>query len=243
MKMKFLCLVTTFTTLTGMFVTPGRANAALLEYFAEYKPPVDEVAPYDGYGFTDIIKAPLNIQKFDSALGTLQSVKIDFLGNLKGDASFESRNTQSSNVTVDLSGLLKLELPDNTSVFEVSPQQEYSYEVAKYDGKLDFDGTSGKTIAGLVATLSDTKTYTDSNELNSFTGLDNLEFLFTAKAESTVSGSGNIASYVTTYASSSVRITYEYEKRRRVPEPSALIGVGLVAAMGFLSKRRLTANS
>jgi hypothetical protein len=239
MNMKFLCVLTTATTLTGICATSGVANAAFLEYFAEYKPPVDETIPYDGYGLTDIVKSPLSIQKFDSALGTLKSVKIDFLGSLKGDAGFESRNPQPSTVTVDLSGLLKLELPDATSLFEVTPQQNYTYDVAMYDGKVDFGGTSGKTMEGLVATIADTKTYTDSNALNSFTGLDDLEFLFTAKAESTVTGSGNIASFVTTYASASVRVAYEYEGRRRVPEPSALIGVGLVAAMGFLSKRRL----
>ncbi|MUG97544.1 choice-of-anchor E domain-containing protein [Scytonema sp. UIC 10036] len=237
---KFFPFLTAAIALTGIFAKAEFANAAILEYKAEYKPSVDEAAPYAGYGFTDIIKSPLSIKKFNSALGMLKSVTIEFLGDIKGDAGFENKSATPSTVTVDLSGLLQLQLPDNTSVFELNPQKKYSYNVAKYDCVFDYDGASGKTLEGLTATLADTKTYTDSSLLKFFSGLGNTDLLFTAKAQSSVSGSGNVASYVATYAKASVKVAYNYEERRRVAEPSNFIGLSLVVVTGLLAKRRLS---
>ncbi|GAA6621485.1 choice-of-anchor E domain-containing protein [Scytonema sp. NUACC26] len=237
MKTKFLAVLTPAIAIaiTSIVATTGVARADILEYTAEYKPSADEAAPYAGYGVTDILNAPLSIQKFKSSWGILNSVKIDFIGDLTGDAGFESRDAKARTVTVDLSGLLKLQTTDGTSLFELDPTQSYKYDVSKYDNKLDFLGTSGRTLEGLTASASGTKTYTDSSLLQSFIGTNKFDFLFTANAKSTVKGSGNITSYVNTYAKASVKVTYDY--RRRVPEPSLLVGVGLVGGAGLWSKR------
>ncbi|WP_232224213.1 choice-of-anchor E domain-containing protein [Mastigocladopsis repens] len=226
------------TALTGIVATTGVAHAATVTYTTAYDAPTDGTVPYAGFGYTDIIDAPLSIQKFDSSLGTLNSVTIDFIGDLKGDAGFENKSPQSSTVTVDLSGTLKLQLPDGTSVVELNPQQDYSYNVTGYDDTTDYAGTSGKTVEGLTASQSDTKTYTDSNSLQTFTGSDDLDLLFSATAKSTVSGSGNIFSYVTTYAKSSIQVTYDYQERKKVPEPSAILGLGFVTGVGLWSQRK-----
>lgn len=242
MRRRFLSVLTAVSALTGIAGTTQAAHAATVTYDTAYDAPTDSTVPYAGFGYTDIVKAPLSIQKFDSSLGTLDSVKIDFIGDLKGDTGFENRGPQSSTVTVGLSGTLKLELPDGISVAEFTPQKDYSYDVAKFDGTTDFGGSSGKTVEGLTASQSETKTYTDNTLLQSFTGSDNLNLLFSAAAKSTVSGSGNIASYVTTYAKSNVQVTYDYQERRRVPEPSGIVGISVMAGVGAwsLRKRSLT---
>lgn len=237
MRRRFLSVLTAVTALTGIVATTKVAHAATVSYTTAYNAPTDTTVPYAGFGYTDIINAPVSIQKFDSSLGTLDSVTIDFIGDLKGDAGFENISRQPSTVTVDLSGVLKLQLPDRTSVAEFNPQQYYSYNVTGYDGTTDFGGTSGKTVVGLTASQSDTKTYTDNNSLQTFTGFGNLDLLFSATAKSTVSGSGNIISYVTTYAKSNVQVTYDYKERRKVPEPSAILGIGVVAGVGLWLQR------
>ncbi|WP_414583006.1 choice-of-anchor E domain-containing protein [Scytonema sp. PCC 10023] len=236
MRRRFLSVLTAASALAGIVGITEAAHAATVTYTTAYNAPTDPTVPYAGFGYTDIINAPLSIQKFDSSLGTLDSVTIDFIGDIKGDAGFENRSPQASTVTVDLSGDLKLELADGTSVAEFSPQQDYSYDVAKYDGTTDFGGTSGKTVVGLTASQSDTKTYTDNTLLQSFTGSDNLNLLFSATAKSTVSGSGNIASYVTTYAKSNVEVTYDYQPRK-VPEPSVILGIGVMTGVGLLVQK------
>ncbi|KAF3885986.1 MULTISPECIES: choice-of-anchor E domain-containing protein [Nostocales] len=237
MKTKFLAVLTPALaiTITSIVATTGVARADILEFTTEYKPSVDDAAPYAGYGVTDIFKAPLSIQKFKPSWGILNSVKIDFVGDLTGDAGFESRDAKPRTITVDLSGLLQLQTTGGTSIFELDPKQSYKYDVTKFDGILDFAGTSGRTLEGLTTSASGTKTYTDSSFLQSFIGNNNLDFLFTANAKSTVQGSGNITSYVNTYAKASVKVTYDY--RKRVPEPSLLLGVGLVGGAGLWSKR------
>jgi hypothetical protein len=242
MRTKFLSILTTASAMTGIAVTTGVAEAATITYTTAFNAPADATVPYAGFGYTDIVNAPLSIQKFDSSLGTLDRVTIDFIGDLKGDAGFENTSPVPSTITVGLAGELKLQLPEGTSVAEFSPQQSYSYDVTGYDGNRDFAGTSGKTVEGLTASQSETTTYTDSNLLESFTGDGDLDLLFSATAKSTVSGSGNITSYVTTYAKSSVNVTYEYKERKKVPEPSAMVGLGLVAGFVWLQKKRQEAR-
>lgn len=225
MRKRFLSVLTAASALASIVGITEAAHAATLTY----------TTAYDG-DYTDIINEPLSIQKFDSSLGTLDSVTIDFTGDIQGDAGFENRSPQASTVTVDLSGDVKLELADGTSIAEFSPQQDYSYDVAKYDGTTDFGGTSGKTVEGLTASQSATKTYTNNTLLQSFTGSGDLDLLFSATAKSTVSGSGNIASYVTTYAKSNVQVRYDYQPRK-VPEPSAILGIGVVGGVSLLVQR------
>jgi len=224
------------TTLASVVATAGAANAASLSYSAQYKPTTGELSA-DGYYATNI-NDTISVKQFNTALGTLKSVTIDFVGSLKGDAGFENRSTTPTTVTVDLSGLLKLQLPTGVDRFEINPQQMYTYNVAKYDGKTDYSGTSGMTVDGLMASISETKTFTDTSFLNYFLGTGNADFTFLANATSKITGSGNMASFVTTLASAGIKVTYDYDPVKSVPEPSAAIGIGLVAGIGLLSQRK-----
>ncbi|MBE9206770.1 PEP-CTERM sorting domain-containing protein [Nostoc sp. LEGE 06077] len=225
------------TTLAGIVATAGAANAASLSYSSQYQyKPTDEAASADGYYITDI-KDTISVQKFNSALGTLKSVTIEFIGNLKGDAGFENRSNNAATVLVNLAGTLNLQLPEGVDRFELNPEQSYSYTVARRDGVLDYAGTSGRTVAGLSAGITETKTFADSSFLQYFLGQGTTDFTFLATANSSISGPGNLASYVTTLASANVNVTYNYDPKA-VPEPSAAIGLGLVAGIGLMSQRR-----
>ncbi|MEH1932870.1 MAG: PEP-CTERM sorting domain-containing protein [Nostoc sp.] len=214
------------TTLAGIVATSGAANAASLSYTSS-----------SNYDLTDIIDAPLSVQQFNSSLGTLQGVTIEFTGDILGNAGFENRSQTPGQVTLNLTSDFSLQL-NNQSLLEFNPQYTYSYQVAKYDGNLDYGGTSGKTVSNLTATQSATQSFTNPQFLQSFIGNSNIDFLFSALANSVVTGSGNIRSYVDTYAKANIKVTYDYDDVKSVPEPSATLGVGLIAGLCLLSQRK-----
>ncbi|MBE8986833.1 choice-of-anchor E domain-containing protein [Nostoc sp. LEGE 12450] len=226
MKTKLLNTLAIATTLAGIVSTSSAANAASLSYTSS----ID-------YDLTDITDAPLNVQQFDSSLGTLTGVTIGFTGDILGDAGFENTGKSSANITVNLASQLSLEL-NNQSLFTLNPQNSFSYEVGQFDNIINFGGTSGKTVSGLTATQSGTQSFTNTQFLQSFIGNSNIDFLFSATANSVVSGSGNIASYVQTLAKANIKVTYDYDDVKSVPEPSATLGVGLIAGLCLLSQRK-----
>ncbi|MBE8968903.1 choice-of-anchor E domain-containing protein [Nostocales cyanobacterium LEGE 12452] len=214
------------TTLAGIVATSGAANAASLSYTSS-----------SNYELTDIIDTPLSIQKFNSSLGTLQGVTIEFTGDILGNAGFENRSPTASQTTVNLSSQFSLKL-NNQSLFALNPQYTSSYQVAKYDGITDYSGTSGKTLSNLTATQSGIQTFTNTQFLQSFTGNGDIDFLFSALASSVVTGSGNMRSYIDTYAKAGIKVTYDYDEVTAVPESSATLGIGLIAGLCLLSQRK-----
>ncbi|BCL38948.1 choice-of-anchor E domain-containing protein [Nostoc sp. MS1] len=218
------------TTLAGVIATAGTASAASLTKTATF------TASTGDFQFTDFDQT-LSIKKFDSSLGKLQKVTLDFLGEIKGDGKFENRSASSASITVNLGGFLSL---DQTQLgvpplLPVTPKTVITYNVAKFDGKTDYAGPSGRTFTGLSASQAGSRVFTDLASLNVFTGTGNLDFLFTALADSIVSGSGNMSYELNTLARGSVAVTYEY---KTTPEPSVVIGMGVFAGLGMLSNRK-----
>lgn len=226
MTTKLLSTLGAATTLAGIVATSGVANAAALSYTNS-----------TNYEFTDIIDATLSVQKFDSSLGTLKGVTIEFTGDLLGNAGFENRSPTPSQTTVNLSSEFSLQL-NNQSLLALNPQYTSSYQVAKYDGVTDYSGTSGKTLSNLTATQSGIQSFTNTQLLQSFIGNGNIDFLFSAIASSLVTGSGNMRSYIDTYAKAGIKVTYDYEEIKSVPEASTTLGIGLVAGLCLLSQRK-----
>ncbi len=230
MTTKLLNSLAAATTLAGMMVTAGVANAASLSYNRTTT-----------FAVTDIKDLPLSIQQFDSSLGTLNSVYLDFTGDLTGNAGFENTGSGEAIITVKLRAEIDLANAnfDLAPPFPIFPESDETYTVTAFDGIVDFGGTSGMTVAGLTATGSiPTITFTDAADLAVFTGTGYLDFLFSAIAESGVTGSGNMASFVTTLAKANLTVTYNYDDLQTVPEPSALLGIGLFAGIGVLSQRK-----
>jgi hypothetical protein len=222
--------LTAATALTSIVATAGVTHAATITETASLAP--------IRTNFTD---KPISISKFDPTQGILKSVTVDFTGRVQGSAGFENTDAQPADVTVDLAGNLSLNLPDGTSLLSLSPTSETTTSVDSYDGTTDFAGPSGRTLTGLSATKSGTETFTGSSFLNLFTGTDNLDFLFSAIAKSTINATGNIASYVNTSAGADIiKVTYDYQgPPKSVPEADATVSLGVVVGLGILfSKRR-----
>ncbi len=229
MNSKFLGTLAAASTLAVIVATAGTANAASISY----------TTSSGDFDYTDFEKT-LSVQKFDSSLGTLNSVLLNFTGEISGNAGFENRSSKASTVIVNLGATLDLTKAGLSlqPLFPINPSNTYSYNVPRYDGRTDYDGISGRSIGDLTASQSISKLFTDTPSLSIFTGAGNLDFLFSAIATSTVTGSGNITSYINTLAKGNLSVTYDYDAPNptRVPEPSALLGFGLVAGFGLLSQ-------
>ncbi len=242
MKAQVITGIAAATLLTGIVSSAGIANAASLSLSASYqqtdldKDSVPDPYLSQGYGLTDI-EEPLRIEKFDSALGTLKSVTLSYSGSMKGQGGIENRSAKAISVSVNLSGLLSLSGPNSTNLFQLNPQQNATYNVSRYDGKVDYVGASGRKFEGLTADASGTQVFTDTSMLQWFTGSGMLDFLFTATAESQVIGSGNISSFIDTFAKADLNITYDYDPTP-IPEPSTMLGLAGVLGGIALQKKK-----
>ncbi|NEO37793.1 MAG: choice-of-anchor E domain-containing protein [Moorea sp. SIOASIH] len=218
-------LATTTTTLAGMLATTGAANAASITHTQtiEWRP-------------TTVDKSFI-LPKFDEALGTLESVTIDLIGFVKGNARAESQEGAPSTVTLDLASEIALILsePDITLV-EVKPLVSEQVALSSYDGVLDFAGSSGVTLPERTASDSTTNTFmSGDSELSYFVGSGDQDLIFTALGTSTVTGAGNLLSGFQTDVAGEVTLTYEYES---VPEPTSVIGLGLVGLVLLTQTKR-----
>jgi hypothetical protein len=223
MNSKFFQALATATTFAGIIATSGVANAASLSYSTS----ID-------FERTDFEKT-FSVKQFNSSVGELQNVTIKYQADLKANGSFTNVGATSSNATVILGGEtfgtnLGLELKDQFQL-NLSPTKTSNFTVA---------GASTVSIPDLIATGSETKTLTKGlDNLNPFIGDSNVDFLFTAIARSVVIGPGNVSSQINTFAKGMLEITYEYKPQtQQVPESSAVLGLGLIAGLGILSKAK-----
>ncbi len=224
MKKTFTNFVAAAITLMGAIATTGVTHAATLTF--------DTSSDFE---LTDFTKT-LSVQQFDPSLGTLESVTVEFIGDVRGRARFENLGPSPTDITVTVGGNLNLDL-NSSSLFSLNPQQiSFFDDVPGSDGTLDFGGTSGQTISGITDTEEKTETFTDELSLQPFIGTNNIDFLFSATATSDVLGSGNIASSIRTNAKTDIKVIYEYEEAvQSVPEPSAMLGLGVIAGLGLVS--------
>ncbi|MGK7919817.1 MAG: PEP-CTERM sorting domain-containing protein [Trichodesmium sp.] len=230
---KFFAGLTATVAFTGVIANAGIANALIKTQ--TYTDTFDLAT-------TDITDALLSIQKFDGSLGTLKNVTVGFDGQIVGDAKVESTDAEAQTLTFDLSGLLTLVESNNildNPLFELEAKASDSFDASPDDGVLDFGGTSGKSFDGLIAAVSGEVDYTEQDILDFFTGNGDVEFLFSAETKSEVTGTANLFTGTTTQAAASVTVKYFYEKPERVPEPSTILGLGLFAGAGILSKKKL----
>ncbi len=231
---------------TGILATTSVANAGTLTQTSVYKQTlldrenVPETYLNEGYGLaSEIQNSVLSVQKFNSKDKQLKSVTVNFSGDIKTDGGFENRFSQARTIVLNVGGNLNLNLPNGTSLLNLNPTTSTNYSVARYDGRRDYAGTSGRTFEGLTASASAQQTFTEQSFLQQFIGNGTLNFLFSAIANPSVTGSPSTSSDFDSYARGSVNVTYEYEEvAKAVPEPSFMLAMGLLTGVGVLSQRK-----
>lgn len=152
----------------------------------------------------------ITIDKFDSALGCLDSVCFSLAGHVEGSAAFESRDNEPTTVTMDLSATIQLRRPDQTLIVETIPLAHTSDAVTAFDGMIDFGGTSGKTYSGLSGDKTEGLCQYGESDFDLFTGTGTITLPVVATGSSSGSGAGNLILSFTTDASAGATVTYYY---------------------------------
>lgn len=199
------------------------------------------VARADQISFMDTVplqptnfNSSVTIPKFDPNLGVLTKVIFKLDGHVEGTAKFESLDSEPAVIDMELAAQITLQRPDMSTLVVSLPLVMTSDNATAFDGLVDFDGTSGKTYAGLMADDLEMAMTMDPGDLALFTGVGDISLPVLAMGASTGSGAGNLLLQFNTSASAGVMVTYCY-----IPEPAtvALCGVG---ALGFIRRRRWT---
>jgi hypothetical protein len=174
-----------------------------------------------------------SIQRFDSQLGTLNAATITLEGTVAGSVSYESLDAASSNVTLNLSAQVTLSTASLGSLVVVLPTLTEIRSVTAFDGVVDFSGTSGGAVSGLLANQSDSATLTGAS-LAGFIGAGFVDFTLDGFGLSNATGPGNLATIFQTAAGGIVTVTYDYTALPPAPVPLPAALPLLFIAMGAL---------
>lgn len=175
----------------------------------------------------------LNVSKFDTSLGTLNSVTITFGGTVVSNAKVESLDAALSTITAKSSAELTLKYSDGTLLFDETPTNSKTFNASAFDGVIDFGGTSGHSFGDVTATISpnDTTVLTSGTEFAAFEGSGTYSFITATSDHSSTTGAGNLISQVSTKAGDNVSVTYNYTAASTVPEPSSAVTAAIGAAV------------
>jgi hypothetical protein len=180
----------------------------------------------------------ISIPKFDTTLGTLDSITFVLAGHVEGAARLESLETIPANVTVDLSAILKLMRPDTSQIVVTIPVVSVTELIAGFDGLIDFGGPSGRTHENLSANHSETAVSPPpASDIALFSGTGDIVLPVSAEGFSSGSGAGNLLLQFNTLASAEATVTYDYTG---VPEPSGLLALmtGMSSLAGLALRYR-----
>jgi len=210
------------------------ALAAALLPFASAQAAVISFNNSIGTTETDWSEA-LRFSKFDTKLGTLNSIKFDLSGLVSGAGFAENRGSNATKVTLTLGSTIELTRPDGTTLVVANPLFDQAYNLLRYDGTMDFAGASGIHTGTVQASSAESFLSSSTSDFALFSGNGFIELGLSAFGTSFAKGPGNVTYGFDTFASGAVQVTYDYTPFAEIPEPATLetmlAGFGLMGAV------------
>jgi uncharacterized repeat protein (TIGR01451 family) len=148
------------------------------------------------------------INQFNPNLGQLTEVDIIHNGSIVSTIEVENTSTSSgAKVNASVSGTLDLIAPGVNDTLNVN-NIVGSFTAGKFDGTLDFGGSSGNNFGAKTASGSHTLTLTSG--LGAYTGTGQVSIEELASATSSASGGGNVATSIGSDGSANITVVYRY---------------------------------
>jgi hypothetical protein len=157
----------------------------------------------------------VSVSKFDTGLGTLQSISFQLGGNIAGAVKLESTDSAATVVQTNFQATLTLTRPDLSVIVVTIPIANFNDSLTSFDGVIDFGGTSGTQHLGITANQTNSATSPPpASDLVLFSGPagspGNIVLPVTAVGSSIATGSGNLITQFTTAAAAQVQVCYTY---------------------------------
>jgi hypothetical protein len=173
----------------------------------------------------------LSLPKFDSALGTLNSVRIDLSGGISSVLTISNSISASSSSVGDGGTRVRFSVQDSGNHFSTP-------EITTYSDTYSYNLLPGESVTTdpLTGSGSYAHTYTLQAILDEFTGPGTITLPASTLTTSVMENSGgNYTVQQVTRAELTATVTYDYTA---VPEPGSLALLGLGGLMVLLVKRR-----
>jgi len=151
-----------------------------------------------------------SVGQFDPSLGTLTSVEIFYEASLQTTLKAENIDPVGATVALALDGDMTLQVA-NVGSLQAALTLTETRQLAAYDGNMDFAGASGVDTG--LRTVGDTKSMklvAGANDLSAFIGTGQVSLTSTADADSSATGSGNLAALIQTSSLGKARVVYTY---------------------------------
>lgn len=156
----------------------------------------------------------MDLQRFDPALGSLQTVAIRIEQTVRGRVRIESTDATPAVVQSDFESFLAVVLPDGNAMQMPIPMANYQDTFTAFDGTVDFAGTSGITHQEIVLTQALDHPLPPSIDETDYMGPPGapgfLPLSMTALGLSAASGAGNVITEFALRASATITITYGF---------------------------------
>ncbi|NEO12279.1 MULTISPECIES: SdrD B-like domain-containing protein [Moorena] len=153
----------------------------------------------------------LNVQKFDSAMGSLAKVELTLSTLIAQELIYENTVDQSKTITVNQDGQVSVSLPDTNENFTRNYSQSTDFNLPVYDGNLDFGGTSGGQTPTIIANETHTEEYTNlADFISSSSPVETVSIEVNTTSAASFINSDNASTGSTSEASVGLCATYTY---------------------------------
>ncbi|MGA7414702.1 MAG: choice-of-anchor E domain-containing protein [Bryobacteraceae bacterium] len=182
---------------------------------------------------------PIAVNPFNTALGTLNSITVDFGASFAGTVGVENVSGVPDMAAGIIGGSVTIANNGGSLFAQVFPSAFGAvHSLTAFDGTLDYGGTSGATDSVSGATATTSVTTTTAPALQAFTGTNEVFLTLTAKTFPIVQGMETESVTETANASATVKLTYDYTPAAAAPEPATvlLLSAGM-AGLSWVCRR------